>query len=105
MRNAANAAGRAHAANRPPTKSDSSQQRTLHVDVEVDDAVVGDDDFSVEIEVAVEPPAHAAWRVEIDSAVVGDVDFSVGVGVPAVGEFHEDGGAVDALAVEHAAIA
>src|SRR5439155_21011916 len=55
------------------------KRRALNADVEVDDAVVVDVDFSVVIEVAVEPAAGAEWHVEVDPTVVVDVDLPVEV--------------------------
>src|SRR5439155_5163277 len=79
------------------------QRRALHGDVEVDDSVVIDVDFPVIIQVAVEPAGGCERDVEIDSPVVVDVDVPGEVGVAGVGEFDQDGRAVDGLAVEDAA--
>src|SRR5436190_287668 len=49
------------------------QRRALDADVEVDDAVVVDVDFTVVVEVAVEISGDAQGDVEVDPAVVVDV--------------------------------
>src|SRR5438876_746524 len=68
-----------------PRLTRSGKRRTLNADVEVDDAVIVDVDFSVVVEIAVEPAARSQRDVEIDSAVVIDVDLAVQVRVAAVG--------------------
>src|SRR5205823_10741470 len=78
--------------------------RALDPDVEVDDAVVGDIDLAVVVEVPVEPPVHAEGNVEIDPAVIGDVDLAVQVCIPSIGVHDERVGAGHGLSSEDGGI-
>src|SRR6185369_5402406 len=60
----------------------ASKRRTLTADDEVDDAVVGDADHAVVVEVPAGPADGVSDPdVEVDPAIVGDRDDAVQVGV------------------------
>src|SRR6266496_1081337 len=76
------------------------ERRPLSAAVEVDDAVVGNVDPSVVIEVAMGITGSTDRPPEVEDSVVGDVDLAIEVSVSAVGVLHDDVAGADGFAVE-----
>src|SRR5439155_12544987 len=91
-------AGRGLARETDKRKTCGDEWGALNSDVEVDDPVIVDVDFSVVVEIPVEPAGCSQGRVEIDPAVVIHVDLPVQVCVAAIGVHDQRVAAGDGLA-------